>query len=71
MSHTKATLTELEQMLPTMFATPFVQPFLLLGGTGTGKSQWVKTVVRQALADSLGLIAVSYTHLMLPTIYSV
>jgi len=57
MSHTKATLTELEQMLPTMFATPFVQPFLLLGGTGTGKSQWVKTVVRQALADSLGLIA--------------
>lgn len=57
MSHTKATLKEMEQMLPIIFATPFVQPFILLGGTGTGKSQWINTVVRSAFAESVGPIA--------------
>ena len=57
MSHTRATLKEIEQMLPIMFATPFVQPFILLGGTGTGKSQWINTVVRKAFAESVGLIS--------------
>jgi len=57
MSHTRATLKEMEQMLPIIFATPFVQPFILLGGTGTGKSQWISTVVRKAFAESVGLLA--------------
>lgn len=57
MPHTKATLNEMEQMLPIIFATPFVQPVVLLGGTGTGKSQWISTVVRSAFAESVGLIA--------------
>jgi len=57
MSHTRATLKEIEQMLPIIFATPFVQPFILLGGTGTGKSQWINTVVRKAFAESVGLIS--------------
>jgi hypothetical protein len=53
--HTQTTLNEMTEMLP--YILPAKQPMILLGMTGSGKTQYCKTVVREAYAKTVGLIA--------------
>jgi hypothetical protein len=53
--HTQVTLNEMTEMLP--YILPAKQPMILLGMTGAGKTQYCKTVVREAYAKTLGLMA--------------
>ena len=48
-------LNEMTEMLP--YILPAKQPMILLGMTGAGKTQYCKTVVREAYAKTLGLMA--------------
>jgi|TARA_R110000803_G_C11984085_1_gene321104 hypothetical protein len=55
--HTLATFSQIEETFPYHFATSTPQPMILLGGTGVGKTSFVYTQMRKALAESLGLTA--------------
>lgn len=57
MSHQLMTLSELETVVPFILATPLIQPLILVGPPGVAKTQWLKTVYREAYATNLGIAA--------------
>ena len=56
MSHQKINIAELAETLPIIFGAKVIQPIIITGMTGGGKSMFCKTVIRTAYAESLGLM---------------
>ena len=57
MAHQIVNLETLTEMLPIVYASEVIQPLVIVGMTGGGKTQFCKTEVRKAFAESKGLIA--------------
>lgn len=57
MTHQIVNLETLTDILPIVYAADVIQPIVIIGMTGGGKSQFCKTVMRKAFAESKGLTA--------------
>ena len=56
MAHQLINITELTETLPIIYGAKVIQPLIITGMTGGGKTQFAKTVLRTAVAESLGLL---------------
>ena len=56
MAHQKINIAELTETLPIIYGAKVIQPLIITGMTGGGKTQFAKTVLRTAVANSLGLL---------------
>ena len=56
MSHQKINIAELTETLPIIFGAKVIQPIIITGMTGGVTTQFAKTVLRTAVAESLGLM---------------
>lgn len=56
MSHQKINIAELTETLPIIFGAKVIQPIIITGMTGGGKSMFCKSVARTVYAESLGLM---------------
>tara|TARA_R110000787_G_scaffold137557_1_gene251176 strand:- start:16 stop:1134 length:1119 start_codon:yes stop_codon:yes gene_type:complete len=57
MAHQIVNLETLTDILPIVYSADVIQPIVVIGMTGGGKSQFCKTVMRKAFAESKGLTA--------------
>ena len=56
MAHQKINIAELTETLPIIYGAKVIQPLIITGMTGGGKTLFAKTVLRTAVAESLGLM---------------
>ena len=56
MAHQLINIAELTETLPLIFGAKVIQPLIITGMTGGGKTMLAKTVIRTAYAESLGLM---------------
>ena len=57
MTHQVVNLETLTEILPIVYAADVIQPVIIMGMTGGGKSQFCKTVMRTLYAESKGVTA--------------
>ena len=57
MAHQKINIAELTETLPIIFGAKVIQPIIITGMTGGGKSMFCKTVIRTVYAESKGRTA--------------
>mgnify|MGYP003665749365 CR=1 FL=1 len=56
MTHQITTIAELTETLPIIYGAKVIQPLVITGMTGGGKSMFCKTIIRTTYANSLGLL---------------
>jgi len=56
MTHQITTIAELTETLPIIYGAKVIQPLVITGMTGGGKSMFCKTIIRTTYAKSLGLL---------------